>query len=92
MLGGYFVFPDDVFQADIDDSGGNQRLDDGAGNIDDIHPRQGQGNGMGDGEEGDDFNCRPKTAGDDEQGKQEQQVIVAGEDMLHAKLEKINKS
>lgn len=92
LFGSYLVSSDDVFQANIDNSSGNQRFDDAAGNIYDIHASQCQRDGMGDGEEGDNFYRRPKTAGDDEQGKQEQQVIVAGEDMLHAQLEKINKS
>ena len=61
------------------------------GSIDDIHPRQGQGDGMGDGEEGDNFYRGPKAAGDDEQGKQEQQVVVTGEDVFHTQLKEIDK-
>lgn len=40
LRGGYLIFPDDIFQADINDGSGNQRLDYAAGNIDDIHASQ----------------------------------------------------
>ena len=46
---------------------------------------------MGNGEECNDFYSRPKTSGYDEQGKQEQQVVISGKDVFNAQFEEIHK-
>jgi hypothetical protein len=78
-------FAEDILDRHPQDRGGDKRLDDCARRAHSAGHRQRQGEAVGKREGGHDAEHPPQARGADQKGKQEEEVIVASEDVLDAK-------
>jgi hypothetical protein len=78
---------DQVFHGDEDDRRGDRGFDDAAAEADQVQGGQRQRDAVRDGEERDDRGRLTEGLARQEQGGDEQQVVVAGQDVLDAEAE-----
>ena len=84
---GWRVLAQEVLEGDPHDGGGDGRLHDAGGNGHHSQHGEGEGDAVGNGEGGDDLEERQEGSPAKQEGGEEEQVIVAGEDVLDAELE-----
>ncbi len=84
---GRHVAEEDVLEGHVDDGRGDDALNEPLGHGDEAEDSQGQRDAVGDGEGSDDLEERQEAASAEQQGPEEEEVVVAGEDVLDAELE-----
>jgi hypothetical protein len=80
--------PKDVLHGNEDDAGGDERLDDSLGEMNDVEGSERESDGVGEREGADDFDQVPEGCGGEDEGADEEQMVVAGENVMNALVEK----
>src|SRR5258705_6999081 len=81
------VAEEDVLEGDVDDRCGDDALDEPLGDRDEAEHGEGERDAVGDGESGDDLEEREEAAAPEQQCPQEEEMVVAGQDVLDPEAE-----